>query len=152
MWPRVPPAPAPAPPGDLSDRLFAGLWWRHLLAGGIAGAVSRTSTAPLDRLKVHLQVHGGRKDLSLSDAMRYMVREGGVKGLWRGNGVNVIKIAPESALKFWAYDEIKKCIKGDDNRELSIYERFCAGSLAGSISQVSQGTVGILARNSLNIS
>ena len=38
--------------GDLSDRLFAGLWWRHLVAGGLAGAVSRTSTAPLDRLKV----------------------------------------------------------------------------------------------------
>ena len=40
------------PSGDLSDRLFAGLWWRHLVAGGLAGAVSRTSTAPLDRLKV----------------------------------------------------------------------------------------------------
>ena len=41
-----------AHPGDLTDRLFAGLWWRHLVAGGLAGAVSRTSTAPLDRLKV----------------------------------------------------------------------------------------------------
>ena len=43
--------------------------------------------------------------------MKYMLREGGVKGLWRGNGLNVIKIAPESALKFGAYDEIKRHIK-----------------------------------------
>lgn len=34
----------------------AGLVWRQLVAGAMAGAVSRTGTAPLDRLKVFLQV------------------------------------------------------------------------------------------------
>jgi len=121
--------------GDLSDRLFAGIWWRHLVAGGIAGAVSRTCTAPLDRIKVHLQVHGGRLGIGIGDAFRYMLREGGLKGLWRGNGINVVKIAPESALKFWCYDELKKLIKGEDSRELLIQERLLAGSLAGAASQ-----------------
>ena len=32
------------------------MWWRHLVAGGMAGAVSRSLTAPLDRLKIMLQV------------------------------------------------------------------------------------------------
>ena len=44
-------------PDDFTEReLQSGMWWRHLVAGAVAGAMSRTCTAPLDRLKVFLQV------------------------------------------------------------------------------------------------
>lgn len=39
-----------------SEEKLTGMWWRHLVAGGGAGAVSRTCTAPLDRLKLMMQV------------------------------------------------------------------------------------------------
>lgn len=45
-------------PDDFTEVEFkTGMWWRHLVAGAAAGAVSRTCTAPLDRIKVFLQVH-----------------------------------------------------------------------------------------------
>lgn len=64
-----------------------------------------------------------------------MWREGGLKSYWRGNGINVLKIGPETALKFMAYEQVKRTIKSHDSRELSIYERFVSGSIAGGISQ-----------------
>ncbi|XP_034177611.1 short Calcium-binding Mitochondrial Carrier isoform X2 [Osmia lignaria lignaria] len=124
-----------AVPEDFTtNEMVSGMWWRHLVAGGVAGIVSRTCTAPLDRIKVYLQVHGTRH-CKIRSCFSYMLREGGYSSLWRGNGINVLKIAPESALKFLAYEQIKRYIKGDNVRELEIHERLLAGSLAGGISQ-----------------
>ncbi|XP_067114486.1 calcium-binding mitochondrial carrier protein SCaMC-2-B isoform X2 [Osmerus mordax] len=114
-----------------------GMWWRHLVAGGGAGAVSRTCTAPLDRLKVLMQVHASRSNsMGIAGGFTQMVREGGVRSLWRGNGINVIKIAPESAIKFMAYEQIKR-LMGSNQETLGILERLVAGSLAGVIAQSS---------------
>lgn len=71
----------------------------------------------------------------LRTCLRSMIKEGGVISLWRGNGVNVVKIAPESAFKFMAYEQGKRFLKGNSSRELRIEERFLAGSVAGAFSQ-----------------
>ncbi|KAH8245750.1 hypothetical protein KR038_004169 [Drosophila bunnanda] len=122
-------------PDDFTqDELQTGLWWRHLVAGGIAGAVSRTCTAPLDRIKVYLQVQTQR--MRIHECMQIMLKEGGSWSMWRGNGINVLKIAPETALKFAVYEQMKQLIRGKDtSRQMSITERFCAGAAAGGISQ-----------------
>eukprot|EP01136_Pigoraptor_vietnamica_P023188 Opistho-1_new@75037 len=115
-----------------------GLWWRHLVAGGLAGAVSRTATAPLDRLKTILQVQKrapkGTPHLSVLGEFRRLIAEGGIRSMWRGNGVNVVKIAPETALKFVAYESAKSLF-GISGKEPSAGARLCAGSIAGVISQ-----------------
>lgn len=106
------------------------------LSGAIGGCLSRTVTAPLDRLKVVMQA--GKGDGRIWSSLMYLYREGGLLGLWRGNGINCVKIAPESAIKFLCYGEIKRHVAkvtGGNQDDLSIAEKFFAGASAGLVSQ-----------------
>lgn len=112
-----------------------GLWWKQLSAGAMAGAVSRTGTAPLDRMKVFMQVHSSKSNkISLVGGFKQMLKEGGLMSLWRGNGINVLKIAPETAIKFMAYERFKKLLSSEPGK-VKTHERFLAGSLAGATAQ-----------------
>lgn len=51
-------------------------WWRHMVAGGAAGAVSRTVTAPLDRMKIMFQIQAVGQQASMADTLRSMLHEG----------------------------------------------------------------------------
>ncbi len=77
-----------APPVEVERKLPT---WALLVSGAIAGAVSRTATAPLDRLKTLMQAQttGGA---SLLAGVRSIAQEGGWRAFFRGNGVNVIKV------------------------------------------------------------
>ncbi|XP_016897572.1 calcium-binding mitochondrial carrier protein SCaMC-1-like [Cynoglossus semilaevis] len=113
----------------------SGGWWKQLLAGAVAGAVSRTGTAPLDRMKVFMQVHSTNTNrIGLIAGFRQMIREGGLSSLWRGNGINVLKIAPETAIKFMAYEQYKKLLSSE-GKKIETHKRFMAGSLAGATAQ-----------------
>lgn len=112
--------------------------WRTLVAGGIAGCVSRTVTAPLDRIKTIYQARGTKAaSTGLIRSFKKMHHEGGVISMWRGNGVNCIKIAPEQAFRFQAYETYKRVLfkKDGSSEPLALYEKFTAGALAGATSQ-----------------
>ncbi len=118
--------------GDAAVIPESGAAWKVLVAGGFAGAVSRTMTAPLDRLKIILQVQGSHG--VVASFMR-MWKEEGIRGCWRGNGANVVKIVPEAGVRFLAFDRIKTLVVRDPNQP-TIGERLLSGGLAGITSQI----------------
>lgn len=107
------------------------------ISGALAGFVSRTVTAPLDRIKVIMQA--GKGDANIAHCFSYLYNEGGIRSFWRGNGINCIKIAPESAARFLLYDIFKRSIclfTGGSEFHPTLGEKFVAGAAAGSAAQV----------------
>lgn len=110
---------------------------RYLVAGAMAGAMSRTATAPLDRLKVLLAVQTHSTTASIMHGLKHIYTQNGVAGFFRGNGLNVLKISPESAIKFYAYEIMKRVVVGDGERgEIGPSGRLVAGGAAGAFGSV----------------
>lgn len=70
---------------------------RRLFSGAIAGAVSRTAVAPLETIRTHLMV--GSSGHSTAEVFQNIMVNEGWTGLFRGNFVNVIRVAPSKAVE-----------------------------------------------------
>ena len=84
------------------------------LIGGVSAAVSKTAVAPIERVKLLLQVQDASKHIAVEDRYKgigdcfsRVVNEQGWKSLWRGNLANVIRYFPTQALNFAFKDTYK---------------------------------------------
>lgn len=89
----------------------------NLAAGGISGAVSKTITAPLEKVKLAIQnqdsdprVLSGemKRYTGMGDAFKRHITELGPQSLWRGNFANCIRYVPTAAFNLAFKDNIKR--------------------------------------------
>lgn len=113
------------------------------ICGGAAGALSRTAVSPIERVKVLFQVQGGGggnggggvsygKGTLATVAQIY--REEGYRGLFRGNGVNCVRIVPYTAIQYTVYEDLKDMVTGGV-RPLATGEKLACG-MAGGLASV----------------
>jgi len=85
-------------------------------AGGISGAVAKTCTAPIERVKLIIQTQDANPKIKSGEVARYtgigncftrVYQEQGLKAFWRGNFVNVLRYFPTQAFNFAFKDTIK---------------------------------------------
>ncbi|KAI3772698.1 hypothetical protein L6452_03890 [Arctium lappa] len=113
----VAPATAPAPSPRHHQQSAEIGTVSQLLAGGIAGAFSKTCTAPLARLTILFQVQGMHSEVALmsrpciwNEASR-IANEEGFRAFWKGNLVTIAHRLPYTAVNFYAYEQYKKLLK-----------------------------------------
>ncbi|XBW38754.1 hypothetical protein QEN19_004340 [Hanseniaspora menglaensis] len=109
---------------------------QYFLAGGTAGVISRTCTAPFDRIKVFLIAND--KSLHVSQVLKTIYRKAGFKGFYVGNGLSALKIFPESAIKFGSFELVKKIIfpTSYHNMKENPLGNYLCGGIAGCMAQL----------------
>jgi solute carrier family 25 (mitochondrial phosphate transporter), member 23/24/25/41 len=79
-----------------------------LCAGAISGALAQTCTYPLDVLRRRFQINTmsgmGYQYKSIFDAIRVIVTNEGVKGLYKGIAPNLLKVAPSMASSWLSFE------------------------------------------------
>lgn len=109
---------------------------KYFLAGGTAGVISRTCTAPFDRIKVFLIAND--KTLHVSHVLKTIYKKAGIKGFYVGNGLSSLKIFPESAIKFGSFELVKKIIFPNTyhNMKENPLGNYLCGGIAGCMAQL----------------
>jgi len=114
------------------------------LAGGISAAVSKTLVAPIERVKLLLQVQDANKNIApenryngIGDCFKRVIAEQGFMSLYRGNAANVVRYFPTQALNFACKDFYKKWLCPYDPKKqpgMFFMGNMASGGAAGATS------------------
>ena len=109
---------------------------QDLAVGGTAAAISKTIVAPIERVKLLLQVQAASKQIAAEDQYKGIIdcfvripREQGLLSFWRGNLANVIRYFPTQALNFAFKDTYKKIFLSGVDKKTQFW-RYFLGNLA----------------------
>uniref|UniRef100_UPI00358F0BA1 ADP/ATP translocase 1 n=1 Tax=Myxine glutinosa TaxID=7769 RepID=UPI00358F0BA1 len=109
---------------------------KDFLTGGVAAAISKTAVAPIERVKLLLQVQHVSKQITaeqqykgIIDCVVRIPKEQGFLSFWRGNLVNVIRYFPTQALNFAFKDKYKQIFLGGVDKHKQFW-RYFGGNLA----------------------
>ncbi len=86
--------------------------WRKILFGGAGGVMAGIITYPNDTVRRMLQLQGSRgTTYSYSgyfDCVRKVYTKHGIQRFYHGVGVNIIRMAPNTAVQFGSYELLKR--------------------------------------------
>ncbi|KAG3144309.1 hypothetical protein PI126_g14241 [Phytophthora idaei] len=119
---------------------------QNLVCGGIAGCASRTAVAPLERLKILLQVQdyikingadagaAPVKYRTVGQSLRQIHAEEGLRGYFKGNGANCVRVFPYVAIQFAAFEKLQPILISEGAETLSTLQKLFGGAIAGVVS------------------
>lgn len=111
--------------------------WQTVVAGTASSIASRTTTAPLERLKVDAQAFGlatgnTRRNNNLWASAASILRNEGIAGFFRGNFLHCLRVFPAGIVSCWAYN----ALDGGENPSRRIWQACCVSLATGLASAV----------------
>lgn len=106
---------------------------KAVLAGGISGGIEICITYPTEYVKTQLQLDqrsAKPRFTGIGDVVKQTVKQNGFFGLYRGLSVLLIGSIPKSAVRFGAFEMLKKQAV-DEKGNLAPTKRFACGLGAG---------------------
>jgi hypothetical protein len=106
-----------------TDKASKEHWWypfAKIGCGAAAGIAAQTASYPLDTLRRRLQVNGAPgtsvQYKGYLHCLRHMAqhKEGLLRQLFKGWGINCLKTAPGAAVQFVAYDLLRLAVTSID--------------------------------------
>ncbi|XP_022227522.1 ADP,ATP carrier protein [Drosophila obscura] len=108
------------------------------MMGGVSAAIAKTAVAPIERVKLILQVQEVSKQISqdkrykgIMDCFIRIPKEQGFSSLWRGNLANVIRYFPTQALNFAFKDVYKTVFLGGVDKHKQFWRHFMGNLASG---------------------
>jgi solute carrier family 25 (adenine nucleotide translocator) protein 4/5/6/31 len=111
--------------------------------GGVSGAIAKTCTAPIERVKLLIQTQDANPRIRSGEIPRYtgiancftrVYQEQGLNAFWRGNFTNVLRYFPTQAFNFAFKDTIKAMfpkVNPKENFGKFFLINMASGGLAG---------------------
>ncbi len=104
---------------------------KSFVAGGISGMCAKTTTAPLDRLKILLQAHNKHyKTYGVLRGFWAIWEKEGFLGYYKGNWAMMVRVFPYAAIQFMSYEQYKKLVRPYFNQKTHT-SKLLAGSMTG---------------------
>ena len=115
----------------------------NFVAGGVSGAIAKTITAPIERVKLVIQSQDANPSIKsgqvkrydgVSDCFRRIYQEQGVTAFWRGNFTNILRYFPTQAFNFAFKNSLKGMFpKYSPHRDFwrSLAVNTLSGAMAG---------------------
>ncbi|ORZ12369.1 mitochondrial carrier domain-containing protein [Absidia repens] len=116
--------------------------------GAVAGVMSRFVVAPLDVVKIRMQLQNHRtgfgfgstphapiKYTGVLHSLKTIFKEEGIRGWYKGNVPAEYLYLSYSAIEFWTYKELETLIDGMDPEQKvpRVTKTFVSGMVAGSV-------------------
>jgi len=119
-------------------------FFEDFMLAGVSAAVSKTATAPIERVKLLIQnqdemIKQGRLNKPYNgviDCTKRVLSEEGLGPFWRGNMANVIRYFPTQALNFAFKERIKAifAVPKEASQAKKVAANIASGGCAGTLS------------------